>query len=65
MPNIFKYMASVTVWVLFLFGLAALVAGFARAFNGGSLPMVSAYFGYGIVSLFLSVVSARLRKTLD
>ena len=65
MPTIFKYMASVTVWVLFLFGLAALVAGFARAFGGSSLPLVSAYFGYGIISLFLSVVCARLRKTLD
>jgi hypothetical protein len=65
MPAIFKYMASVTVWVLFVFGLAALVAGFARAFGGSSLPMVSAYFGYGIISLFLSVVCARLRKMLD
>jgi hypothetical protein len=65
MTNIYKYMTTIAVWVLFFFGLSALVAGFARAFNGGSLPMVSAYFGYGIVSLFLSVVCARLGKLLD
>lgn len=65
MPKIFKYMASVTVWVLFIYGLLALVAGFARAFSGASLPMVSAYFGFGIVSLFLSAVCTRIRKTLD
>lgn len=65
MPSIFKYMASVTVWVLFFFGLAAIVGGFARAFNHDTLPFVSAYFGYGIASLFLSVVCAKLRKMLD
>jgi hypothetical protein len=45
--------------------LAALVAGFARVFSHASLPMVSAYFGYGIVAMFLSAVTARIRKMLD
>ena len=65
MPSIFKSLASLTVWVLFVFGLAALVYGFVRAFSGSSLQMVSAYFGYGVASMFLSVVCARLRKMLD
>jgi hypothetical protein len=65
MPSVFKYLVSVTVWVLFFFGLAALVAGFARAFSHANLAMVSAYFGYGIVAMFLSAVTARIRKTLD
>jgi len=65
MPSGFKAMASVTVWILFVFGFAALIYGFVRAFSGRSLPMVTAYFGYGIGSLFLSVVSAKLAKMLD
>ena len=65
MPKIFKTFASIAVWTLFLYGLAALFYGFVRAFSRASLPMVAFYFGYGIVSLFLSVVCAKLRKTLD
>jgi len=64
MPSIFKYLVSVATWVLFLYGLAAIVAGFARAFGHSDLAMVSAYFGYGIVSLFLSVVAVKIRSTL-
>jgi hypothetical protein len=65
MPATFKTFASITVWVLFFFGLAALIYGFVRAFSHASLSMVSAYFGYGIISMFLSVVCARIRKMLD
>jgi hypothetical protein len=64
MPSIFKYLVSVAVWVLFLYGLAAIVAGFVRAFGHNELAIVSAYFGYGIISLFLSVVAVKIRSTL-
>jgi Na+-driven multidrug efflux pump len=64
MASMFKYLVSVAVWVLFLYGLAASVAGFARAFGHDQLPMVAAYFGYGIVSLFLSVLAVKIRSTL-
>ncbi len=65
MPSIFKTLASITVWILFIFGCLSLLGGFARAFMGGELRLVSAYFGYGILSLILSVVAARLRKALE
>jgi hypothetical protein len=65
MPSVFKTLASATVWILFIYGLAALVYGFVRAFSHASLSMVAFYFGYGILSLFLSVVCAKIRKMLD
>lgn len=65
MPSIFKSLVSATVWILFVYGFAALVAGFVRAFAHAELAMVSAYFGYGIISLFLSAVAAKIRKMLD
>jgi hypothetical protein len=65
MPSIFKYFVSVSIWVLFFFGLAAIVAGFARAFGHSELRMVSAYFGFGILSMFLSIVSVKIRQTLS
>ena len=65
MPSVFKTLASATVWILFVYGLAAVIYGFIRAFSHSTLQMVTAYFGFGILALFLSVVCARLRKTLD
>lgn len=64
MPSTFKTLASVTVWILFVFGCLALVGGFVRAFSGARLLLVSAYFGYGIVSLTLSVAVAKLRQLM-
>lgn len=64
MPSIFKTLASITVWILFLFGLGSLLGGFARGFMGGELALVSSYFGYGVASLTLSVVAAKLRQTM-
>jgi hypothetical protein len=65
MPAAFKTLTSIVVWILFTYGLAAIIYGFVRAFSHASLAMVSAYFGYGLISLFLSVVSAKIRKSLD
>ncbi len=66
MPPIFKTLASITVWILFVFGCLALLGGFARIFVSSqrTLPLISVYFGYGIISLALSVVSAKLRQTM-
>ncbi len=67
MPSIFKAFASITVWVLFIFGCLALIGGFVRIFATrvpGELALVSAYFGYGILSLISSVVAAKLRQTM-
>lgn len=69
MPSIFKALASITVWVLFVFGLLTLVAGFGRIAAGGSDPptvaLMTAYFGFGVGGLFLSVVTMKIRKALE
>ncbi|RJQ40868.1 MAG: hypothetical protein C4555_00855 [Dehalococcoidia bacterium] len=66
MPSTFKALASITVWVLFIFGLLSLVGGFGRIAAGSpSTFLMSAYFGFGVASLFLSVVTMKLRKMLD
>ncbi len=61
MPSIFKALASVTVWILFIFGVLALVGGFARMFMGSPATLIGAYLGYAIAALALSVVAAKLR----
>jgi len=66
MPPIFKALATITVWVLFVFGVLCLLGGFGRIIGtrSESLPLISAYFGYGIVSMALSVVCAKLRQMM-
>ncbi len=66
MPPIFKTLASITVWILFIFGCLSLLGGFVRIFVSSqrAVPLISFYFGYGIISLTLSVVSAKLRQMM-
>ena len=66
MPNIFKALASITTWVLFIFGCLAVFYGFIRILMGSaSIPLMTAYFGFGIASLVLGTVTAKIRKSLD
>ncbi|MFC1912939.1 hypothetical protein ACFLX7_01945 [Chloroflexota bacterium] len=66
MPSIFKALASINAWVLFVFGCLSLLGGFGRIIGGVTeLPLISAYFGFGVGSLFLSVVVMKLRKMLE
>ena len=70
MPSIFKALASITAWILFVFGCLSLLGGLVRTVGAGmlgspELALVSAYFGYGILSLILSVVAMKLRHMLE
>ncbi len=64
MPSIFKIFASVTVWILFIFGCLSIIMGFVRIFQVSTLPLISAYLGFGLASLTLSAVVARIRQTM-
>ena len=68
MPSVFKALSTITVWVLFLFGLFRLVIGLVMAFTTGpqsaALPVYLDFF-VGIFALTLSVVVMLLRKKLD
>ena len=67
MPPIFKALATITAWFLFIWGLILAV------FDGlvlpliGQITMTEAYFatGLGIASLILSVVAMKLRQMLQ
>ena len=72
MPPVFKILASVVAWILFVFGCLALLAGFGRILGimiklvtPPSVNLMASYFGIGIVSLILSVVAMKLRQMLD
>ena len=66
MPPIFKALTTITAWVLFIFGSLSLLGGFGRIFGGSSqLSLVTAYFGFGVGGLFLSVVVMKLRQMLE
>ncbi len=65
MPNIFKALATLTAWVLLIFGGLSLIGGFGRIIVGfSSLDMMTAYFGFGVGSLFLSVVTMSIRQKM-
>ncbi len=72
MPSVFKALASITVWVLFMFGILALLGGFGRILGTSmgvsaspELSTMSAYFGLGVISLALSVVCMKLRHIME
>ncbi len=72
MPSIFKALASITVWVLFIFGILALLGGFGRILSASmgvsaspELSTMTVYFGLGVVSLALSVVCMKLRHMME
>ena len=66
MPSIFKALATITAWVLFIFGALSLFGGFGRIFGGApEVDMMTAYFGFGVAGLFLSVVTMKIRQKME
>jgi len=72
MPPIFKALASITVWVLFVFGWLFLVVGnigviLAGELMGAEPPSFQFYASnaVGFSFFILSLVAMKLRKTLE
>ena len=68
MPPIFKALATIAAWVLFVFGLLRLLIGLVMAFSSGpNEPPIQTYLDFAIAvgSLTLSVVVMKLRKMLE
>ena len=61
----FKKLTTLTAYVLFIFGSLSLLGGFVRIFRGAGLDLIRDYLGFGVVSLFLSVVTMRLRQKME
>jgi hypothetical protein len=67
----FKALATITVWILFIFGFLALIGGvFISVSPASGVPDMSKallawlHFWYGTVNLALSVVVMKLRQML-
>jgi len=75
MPPVFKALASITAWVLFISGWLQLLGGawgyFYSCYITGSIGVVAvstriiAVWGLGTGSLILSVCAMKLRQMLD
>ncbi len=66
MPRIFKALTSIIAWVLLVFGALSLLGGFGRIIVGPpEIDIMTAYFGFGVGSLFLSAVTMKLRQTME
>ena len=63
MPPIFKALASITVWILFINGCALLIHWIILHIIGGK-PCLFA-MGSAIACLILSVCAMKLRQTLE
>ena len=66
MTRIFGTLTSIIAWVLLVFGTLSLLGGFGRIIGGSpAIDIITAYFGFGVGSLFLSVVTMKLRQTME
>ena len=72
MPKLFKGLASISVWVLFICGAGGVVWSsidtFTRSGGMGGEPYNFsdvAWFTSSVVSLFLAVVAMKIRKDLE
>ncbi len=63
MPRVFRSLASIVVWVLFVIGCIGVVHFYATAFMTGVPPMTC--LGLTIASLFLSICAMKLRQMLE
>jgi hypothetical protein len=65
MPLIFKSLASIVVWILFVCGCIGTVApAIARIFMGETFGSLVAW-AIGVACLILSVCAMKLRKMLE
>ena len=73
MPNIFKALASINAWALFIAGWAALLRGYISMLGGymgldltpSGAPPVEVALAFGLTSLALSVVIMKLRHSME
>ena len=69
MPQIFKALASITVWVLFVWGCITILSatvGYYASIGWGSPTMANFMsWGVGTAQLVLAVVCMKLRQMLE
>ena len=66
MPQVFKGLVSISVWILFIFGCVLLINTIVMGIiEGLSSLETMAGGGIAMVSLFLAAVAARIRQKLE
>ncbi len=70
MPSYFKALATITVWVLFIWGCVTILSttiGYYVNIGIGNPPTVAIYMGWGLgtAELILSVCTMKLRQMLQ
>ena len=69
MPNVFKTLTSISIWILFIHGLLAIAWGGADMFiftGGWTLtPMAAISCSIGSANLIMAVVAVKLRKMME
>jgi hypothetical protein len=72
MPSTFKVLVTITAWILFVFGFLALIGGIVVSIGSSTgvpdmpKPLLAwAHFGYGTVTLALSVVAMKSRRVFE
>jgi hypothetical protein len=64
MQKIFKVLATIAAWILFLLALMGFVWTFVAGMNESAFQ-VATYFALWVVTLVLSVVVMKMRKSLE
>jgi hypothetical protein len=66
MPQIFKALVSICVWILFIWGCILLINFLVLHIMGGISPVLAmAGWGIAIGSLALATVAARIRQKME
>ena len=69
MPPIFKALASISAWLLFIVGcltyIITLVTLFAGGVGAGEWLHTVAFFTFATISIIASVVAMKLRQTME
>jgi hypothetical protein len=65
MPPIFKALASITAWILFIMGCLGIVLMGVARITKGDTPDVPIVWGLAVFSLLAGVVAMKLRHTLE
>jgi len=65
MPPIFKSLASITAWILFISGCLGIVLTITARITKGDTLEVPIVWGIAVVSLIAAVVAMKLRHTME
>ena len=69
MPNIFKSLATISAWILFITGcltyIITLVTFLAGGVHAGEWMHTVAFFTFATISIIASVVAMKLRQMME